>query len=283
MLRVAGGDHPDEGFASNVENEWFLSGPGECQLFVSDRGASGWSRSGELSTTLVHATYIQSVKHSQQFRWLLGGQWQRVESGVPPVFQFLRPCNRLRRWWDLTGSSTKGGRKARSVSGVYSDFQDIGGRNSMRRSRSRFPTPWRPISLWRTVECQRTTGSARAGSRGRALEVCGGLALSLWFPRPRLEYYPTEGVTLFAGANIVAGSFVVAEEFGRDRGRPDLGGQTVDFPSGPGRGGLRYHFRQKLAFELSGGLDPGPALRFLRPRFGLLKAAEHRTSRLASD
>jgi hypothetical protein len=77
--------------------------------------------------------------------------------------------------------------------------------------------------------------------------------LSLWFPRPRIEYFANENVTLFAGANFVGGTFVVADDFGRGHNQPNLDSQVVDFQEVLVGGGLRYAFKKKFAFELSGG------------------------------
>jgi len=53
--------------------------------------------------------------------------------------------------------------------------------------------------------------------------------LSLWFPRPRIEYFVAENVTLFAGANFVGGTFIVADDFGRKHNQRNLDDQVVDF------------------------------------------------------
>ena len=255
-LRMAGGDHPDEGFASNVENEWFRAWPpaSVSYSFPTEVRQDGVGL-GELSTTLVHATYIQSVKHSQQFRWLLGGQWQRVESGVPSDFPIPETLQSVSAVVGFDWFFHDGWRARLEVfPGVYSDFQDISGEDLNAPFTVEVSYALAPDLL---VGGQLNVNARREapllGAVGVRWRFAEDWLLSLWFPRPRLEYYPSEGVTLFAGANIVAGAFVVAEDFGRDVGRPDLGGQAVDFRQVQVGGGLRYHLREKLAFELSGG------------------------------
>ena len=53
--------------------------------------------------------------------------------------------------------------------------------------------------------------------------------LNLQLPRPRLEYDVNDKVQLYLGVGIEAGTFVVGEHFGDDRGLPQLNRATVDY------------------------------------------------------
>ena len=53
--------------------------------------------------------------------------------------------------------------------------------------------------------------------------------LALLLPAPRVEWAASENVALFAGASLRGGTFRVADNFGRTRGRPAFDGQIVDY------------------------------------------------------
>jgi len=91
------------------------------------------------------------------------------------------------------------------------------------------------------------------GGAGVRWKFADDWLLSLWFPRPRIEFKATDNVTVFAGATFTGGSYVVADDFGSRRGRPDLDGEAVDFQEVRVGAGLRYVIKQKLGVELGGG------------------------------
>ncbi|MBL9174882.1 MAG: hypothetical protein JNL10_15195 [Verrucomicrobiales bacterium] len=255
-LHAASSADPAGGFASNVENEWFRAWPPASVSYsfptaVRQDGVD----LGELGTTILHATYIQSVEHSDHFRWLLGGQWQRVQSGVPsgvPIPETLQSAAAVVGfdWFFHEGWRAR----LEVFPGIYSDFQDVGGEDLNAPFTVEVSYALGPdLLLGGQLNVNGRREAPVLGAVGVRWRFAEDWLLSLWFPRPRLEYFPAEGVTLFASANIVAGAYVVAEDFGRDPGHSDLGGQTVDFRQVQVGGGLRYNLRQKLAIELSGG------------------------------
>jgi len=255
-LHAASGADPIEDFASNVENEWFRAWPpaSVSYSFPSELRQVG-ADLGELDTAIFQATYIESVKQSERFRWLLGGQWQRVQASVPsgvPLPDTLQSAAAVIGFdWFF---HDRWRARLEVFPGVYSDFQDISGDD--------FNAPFYFEVSYALGPNLLVGGQLNVNVR-REAPVLGAVGvrwkfaedwlLSLWFPRPRIEYFPAEGVTLFAAANIVAGAFVVADDLGRDHSRPDLDGQAVDFRQVQIGGGLRYTIREKLAIELSGG------------------------------
>jgi hypothetical protein len=52
--------------------------------------------------------------------------------------------------------------------------------------------------------------------------------LSLWVPRPQIEFHPDETLNLFGGANLTGGSYRVSVGFGNAFGLPQLNGTRVD-------------------------------------------------------
>ncbi|MBN8247710.1 MAG: hypothetical protein J0L84_09735 [Verrucomicrobia bacterium] len=128
-LHAASGAEPVEGFASNVENPWFRAWPSASvsYSFPTEVRQDGVGL-GELDTTLYHATYIQSVTQSERFHWLLGGQWQRVQAGVPsgvPIPETLQSAAAVIGfdWFFHEGWRAR----LEVFPGVYSDFEDFSG------------------------------------------------------------------------------------------------------------------------------------------------------------
>ncbi|MBP1729541.1 MAG: hypothetical protein H6Q56_1914 [Deltaproteobacteria bacterium] len=77
--------------------------------------------------------------------------------------------------------------------------------------------------------------------------------LNLMFPNPRLEYDVNDTLRTYFGAGILAGTYVVGDHFGDDRGRPQLNHATVDYTEvrlGPG---LAWKARPNLTLEAEGG------------------------------
>lgn len=241
---------------SQVDDEWFRAWPpaSVSHTFPSVL-RSGGARLGNVDTLEFHATYIASLKQNEHFNWLVGADWQRLETSVPagvPLPGTLQSAAavlgfdwRFRERWRARLEVTPG---------VFSDFRDLGSDD--------FNAPFN-VGISYALNPRLLIGGQLSVNARRKSPVLGAVGvrwkfadawlLSLWLPRPRLEYFATEKVTLFAGAQFVGGTFVVADEFGRRHGRASLDGQPVDFQEIRVGGGVRYAVGRKLALELSGG------------------------------
>ncbi len=73
------------------------------------------------------------------------------------------------------------------------------------------------------------SGHPLVGGVGVRWQVAPDWTLSLLLPAPRVEWALTRDFSLSAGASLRGGTFRVAGDFGRQRGRPAFNGQTVDY------------------------------------------------------
>jgi Domain of unknown function (DUF6268) len=77
--------------------------------------------------------------------------------------------------------------------------------------------------------------------------------LDLMLPNPRLEYDVNSKLQAYVGADILAGTYVVGDHFGDDRGLPQLNHATLDYMElhlGPG---LSWKVRPNLTLEADAG------------------------------
>jgi Domain of unknown function (DUF6268) len=77
--------------------------------------------------------------------------------------------------------------------------------------------------------------------------------LDLMLPNPRLEYDVNSKLQAYVGAEILAGTYVVGDHFGDDRGLPQLNHATLDYMElhlGPG---LSWKARPNLTLEADAG------------------------------
>jgi hypothetical protein len=77
--------------------------------------------------------------------------------------------------------------------------------------------------------------------------------LDLMLPNPRLEYDVNSKLQAYIGADILAGTYVVGDHFGDDRGIPQLNHATLDYMElhlGPG---LSWKARPNLTLEADAG------------------------------
>ena len=77
--------------------------------------------------------------------------------------------------------------------------------------------------------------------------------LDLMLPNPRLEYDVNSKLQAYVGAEILAGTYVVGDHFGDDRGNPQLNHATVDYTElhlGPG---FSWKARPNLTLEADAG------------------------------
>jgi Domain of unknown function (DUF6268) len=243
-------------FVSEVDNDWFRAWPpaGVTYSFPSTI-YQGNTRLGDIDTLEFHATYIQSVKVNNDFKWLVGADWYRQQASVPsgaPIPNTLQSAAavlgfdwRFRERWRA---------RLEVQPGIYSDFRDISSDDinapfSIEASYSINPN----LLIGGQLSVNARRDSPLLGGAGVRWKFADDWLLSLWFPRPRIEFNATDNVTLFAGAAFTGGTYVVADDFGSRRGRSNLDGQAVDYQEVRVGGGLRYTFKDKLGIELGGG------------------------------
>ena len=243
-------------FTSDVDNDWFRAWPpaGVTYSFPSTIH-QGNTRLGDIDTLEFRATFIQSVKLTKNFEWLVGADWYRQQASVPsgsPIPNTLQSAAavlgfdwRFRERWRT---------RLEVQPGVYSDFRDISGDDinapfSVEVSYSISPK----LLVGGQLSVNARRDSQLLGGAGVRWKFADDWLLSLWFPRPRIEFKATDSVTLFAGATFTGGTYVVADDFGRRHGRADLDSQPVDFQEVRIGGGLRYVIKDKLGVELGGG------------------------------
>jgi len=91
------------------------------------------------------------------------------------------------------------------------------------------------------------------GRHRRALEVRAGWTLSLLVPEPRLEWAIGPRVALFVGGSLRGGTFRVAGDFGRTRGRPSLDHEYVDYRELAASAGVRWHLSPTTTLQAGVG------------------------------
>jgi hypothetical protein len=246
--------HADEA-ASAVDNDWFRAWPPAGVTYsLPSTIHQGSRRLGDIDTLEGRATFIQPLRLDAEFNWLVGADWYRLQAGgssgpVPDVLQSAAAVFgfdwRFRERWRL---------RLEAMPGIYSDFHDITGADvnaPFSLEVSYVLTPNLLVGGQASVNARRE--SPLIGAFGVRWKFAEDWLLSLWFPRPRIEFRATDRITAFAGATFSGGTFVVADDFGRDSGRDDLGGEAVDFQEVRVGGGLRYTVAQKIGVEVGGG------------------------------
>ncbi len=76
------------------------------------------------------------------------------------------------------------------------------------------------------------------------------------FPKPRLEYAPTDQWTLFVGGEAKGGTYTVSETLGTRNGLPSLNNDPVEYVEFRTGGGVSYKFSPALTAEIEGGYVP---------------------------
>lgn len=138
--------------------------------------------------------------------------------------------------------------------GIYSDFEDISGDD--------FNAPFGLRAVYaRSREFQWLFGlnvDLRAnnpvmGGFGFRWQFAKEWTLLFIVPEPRIEYAVSPELKLFAGASLRGGTFRVAEDFGRSRGRPSLDNQDVDFREISVGAGVRWQLQPRISLSASVG------------------------------
>jgi hypothetical protein len=229
--------------------------PAEVVYSAGSRLHGEGRRFGNLDSLEFHVTYVETLRVNDAFDVLAGADWRRIQSGVPrdaPLPDTLQSAALV-----LGGNWRVNDRwhaRLEVLPGVYSDFEDISGRD--------FNAPFSAEVSYKfsenvTAGVQVSLDARREfpvvafpGVRWRINERW---TLNARIPRPQLEYRAADFATLFAGAQLGGGTYVVADGFGRQRGVRRLDGEALDFTEVRAGGGVRFSLARKLTAEISGG------------------------------
>lgn len=210
--------------ASDWEWRTEVSGAGSADI------AEGTRALGSIRHRLAGAELVRRLSLRDGASFSIGGAWRELSlsgsvADVPDRLQSLslrlgydRP---LSRTWSFA---------ADAAPGFYSDFKDLDGSDFNIPVGLRFMSahsrdlqwgvavlidPWRPAPI--------------IGGPGVRWQFSPGWTLVGFPPEPRVEYAVSKSLSLSAGFGLRGGTFRVAEDFGRRRGRPLLDNQKVDF------------------------------------------------------
>lgn len=138
--------------------------------------------------------------------------------------------------------------------GIYSDSEDITGAD--------FNAPMGLRAVYarsRELQCvfglnlDLRSGNPVVGGAGLRWQFAPDWTLLFLIPAPRIEYAATPNLTFFAGANLRGGTFRVAEDFGRSRGRPALDDQNVGYREISAGAGARWKLSPTMALSIGAG------------------------------
>lgn len=240
----------------DIDDDWFRSPPPvEAAYSFGANLRQGTSRIGNLDTLTLHAGDVEYLKLSDKFDLLVGADWQRVDASVPanaPVPNSLQWATavigfdwRFRDRWRV---------RLEAAPGIYSDWRDFSGHDfnaPLNGEVSYLVNPTLLVGFQFNADARRDTPLvALPAIRWKFAERW---LLSLWAPRPQIEFAANEKLTLFAGGVLQGGTYALSHDFGRRRGRSDLDNQFVEFRQIQLGAGARYHLTRRFAFEVSGG------------------------------
>jgi hypothetical protein len=256
LLLATGWVPPAAAQYNAVDNGWFRAWPPTSVAYsLPSTFGGGGTSSRNVDTLDVRATYIHSIKQADRFDWLAGADWQLIQSGAPSgslLPETLQSAALVVGFDWFVHDRWRA--RLEVFPGVYGELRDFNS-DSLNTPAS--------VEASYLVNTNLLVGGQLSFNARRDAPVLGAVGvrwkfsdnwlLSLWFPRPRIEYSPAERWTLFGGATISGNTFVTGERFGTRRGRSELNDAPVDYQEIRLGVGWRYALPMHLAIELSGG------------------------------
>lgn len=208
--------------------------PFEWRTEVSVAGrsdlAEGTINHGELRHQSFRLEGVHTIPLGQNANYLVGGAWRRFEfsnssapipDSVDAVTLKLGYSRTLNRQWTLLTEIDPG---------LYSDMEDISGDdfNAPVGLRAAYAVS-RELQWLFGVNVDLRSSNPVIGGVGVRWQFARDWTLNFIVPEPRVEYALLPNLRLSAGASLRGGSFRVAEDFGRRRGRAQLDNQDIDF------------------------------------------------------
>jgi len=232
--------------------------PFEWRADISFTGSSAIAEGTVSRGDLEHQSFridgVRTIGLDRGAAILVGGSWRRLDfSGATfPIPESLtamalklgysRPLNQQ---WSL---------RAEIDPGLYSDFEDISGDdfNAPIGLRMVYAAS-RELQWLFGLNVDLRSSNPVIGGFGVRWQFAKDWTLLFLIPEPRIEYAVSPTVRIFGGASLRGGTFRVAEDYGRARGRPELDNQDIDFREISAGVGVRWQLQPGLNLTASGG------------------------------
>jgi len=210
---------------------------------------------GEISTQQTRISAVRTVAIDPRSAWIVGGAWQHFAfspaagTPVPDRLSALSLKLGYNRQLDARWSL-----RTEIDPGLYSDFRDIGGGDFNAPLGVRFIYgASRELQWFVGVNVDLRSSHPVIGGPGLRWQFAPDWTLLLIVPAPRVEYAVNKDVALFAGVNLRGGTFRVADDFGRRRGRPALDHQDVGYRELTAGAGVRWQLSPGIALNAGAG------------------------------
>lgn len=232
--------------------------PFEWRTELSFAGSSdlreGTINRGDLRHHSFRLDGVHTVPLGNGANYLIGASWRRFEfsdssAPIPESLDALtmklgysRPLSP--QWTVLTEIDP----------GLYTDFKDISGDdfNAPVGLRVAYAVS-RELQWLFGMNVDFRSSNPVIGGFGVRWQFARDWTLAFIIPEPRVEYALSPSVRLTAGASLRGGTFRVAENFGRRRGRAELDNQDIDFREITAGFGARWEVKPGLNVSATAG------------------------------
>jgi hypothetical protein len=237
----------------------------------------GKAKLGEVDNTYGHANYVISPQINEGVLLRFGLDAERNSFGLPnnaPLPNTLQSVNAV-IGADFTASD-KIIIRAEIHPGLYSDFVDI--------SSSDFDCPVQigGTYLWSKdfqiifgMQVDLRSNIPIIGIPGFRWQFADKWVIEAIPPRPQLQYQVSNAVTLYAGSEIINGTYHLNEDFGNYHGHngpgtnnSELNGNIVDYTEVRAGLGCAWKFTPNMTLDVSGGYVPYREYDLHRDRIG---------------
>jgi hypothetical protein len=221
---------------------------------------------GDIDSTEFAVSYVEAFGGGERWDWLAGANWRRHQFDLPAGAPLPDSAQAATAVVGVHWRIDDHWRARLEVQpGVYSDFDNVTGSDVnapvLVEAAYRFHDQ---LEIGVQLNLDAFRESPVIGSVGVSWRIDDRWLLSLWIPRPQLEFAIDDRWTAFAGASLAGGSFRVAEDFGQATGRPGLDDALVDYREIRAGAGVRLTMRDRLTIELAGGWLLGRRFEFHR-------------------
>jgi len=185
----------------------------------------GSLRLGEISTTQARFAAVVATPFDERNQFLVGAGAQQLEFSPPATSLVPARLSSLavKLGWNHAFSASWSFR-AEADPGTYG----AGSFGAPIAVRAIYAAS-RELQWAFGVNYDWRSGHPLVGGVGVRWQFAPDWTLAFLLPAPRVEWAVTKEFSLYAGASLRGGTFRVADDFGRSRGRPLFDGETVDY------------------------------------------------------